>query len=168
MNPIQSLRSILGGPRGASDGVRVDQVAPWLFIGPELTVGQYRDLRARGVTHVVDLRQEGSDDPDALATLGFHWRRIPIPDRHAPTEAQLQELVDWLDRESDPARDEAVYLHCHAGLGRTPTVAIALLMQHDLTLQEAHRIVVSARPEIQPTSRQVEWLQALEARRTSP
>lgn len=165
MNPIQSIRSILGGVRGASNGARVDQVAPWLFIGPELTLAQYRDLRARGVTHVVDLREEGSDDPEALVALGLRWRRIPIPDRHAPTEAQLRELIDWLDRDSDPTRDEAVYLHCHAGLGRTPTVAIALLMQHDLTLQEAHRLVVAARPEAQPTSRQVEWLQALEGRR---
>ena len=55
-----------------------------------------------------------------------------------------------------------MYVHCHAGLGRTPTVAIALLMQHDLTLAEAQRMVLAARPEAAPTTRQLEWLDLLD------
>jgi protein-tyrosine phosphatase len=147
------------GPR------RVDRVAPWLFIGPHLLTPQYADLRRRGVTHIVDLREEGADDADALEALGFRWRRIPIPDRRAPTHEQLDLLVEWLDADADPNADQALYLHCHAGLGRTPAVAIALLMQHDLTLAEAHRLVLAARPEAAPTSAQLEWLQQVEARR---
>lgn len=100
--------------------------------------------------------------------MGLRWRRLPIADREAPTDAQPAELIQWLDREAGHAPDPAVYLHCHAGLGRTPTVAIALLMQHDLSLQEAHRRVVAARPEAMPTSRQLAWLQALEAQRRGP
>lgn len=142
---------------------RVDRVAPWLFIGPNLLIDQYADLRKRGVTHIVDLRQEGSDDPDALESLGFRWRRIPILDRHAPTDEQLAELIAWLDRDADPNVDQALYVHCHAGLGRTPTVAMALLMQHDLRLPEAHRMVFAVRPESAPTTRQLEWLEQLDA-----
>ncbi len=142
---------------------RVDRVAPWLFIGPSLLIDQYADLRARGVTHIVDLRAEGSDDADALELLGFRWRRIPVPDRHAPTDEQLAELIAWLDADADPNVDQALYVHCHAGLGRTPTVAMALLMQHDLRLAEAHRMVFAARPESAPTTRQLEWLQQVEA-----
>jgi protein-tyrosine phosphatase len=168
MSLFQQLRSVLGGSRQATHLTRVDQVAPWLFIGPELSAPQYADLRARGVTHVVDLRLEGSDDPAALDLMGLRWRRLPIADRDAPTDAQLAELVQWLDREAEAARDPALYVHCHAGLGRTPTVAIALLMQHDLSLQEAHRLVAAARPEVQPTSRQLTWLRALEAQRRGP
>ena len=141
---------------------RVDRVAPWLYIGPELLIDQYAELRRRGVTHVVDLREEGSDDVDSLHVLGFRWRRLPVADRRAPTDAQLAELIAWLDADADPNVDQAVYMHCHAGLGRTPTVAIALLMQHDLSLAEAQRMVLSARPEAAPTTRQLEWLSALE------
>lgn len=140
----------------------MDRVAPWLLIGPELLIDQYADLRRRGVTHVLDLREEGSDDADALEAMGFRWRRIPIPDRHAPTDEQLAHLIAWLDADADPNTDQAVYVHCHAGLGRTPTVAIALLMQHDLRLGEAHRMVLAARPEAAPTTRQIEWLRALD------
>lgn len=144
---------------------RVDRVAPWLFIGPQLLVDQYAELQRRGVTHIVDLREEASDDELALAALGFRWRRIPIPDRRAPTFDQLRSLIEWLDADADPNEDQAVYLHCQAGLGRTPAMAIALLMQHDLTLAEAHRIVLAARPEASPTTPQLEWLREVEAAR---
>lgn len=153
-----------GSPRGVGVARRADQVAPWLFIGPALLAEQYEDLRQRGVTHVLDLREEASDDPSALAALGLEWRRIPIPDRKAPTHQQLASIIEWLNGAADPVAEQAVYVHCQGGLGRTPTIAIALLMQHDLTLAEAQRMVVSARPESAPTQLQLEWLQEVEAR----
>lgn len=158
------LRGVPAGDGPSSSAARrVDRVAPWLFIGPELLPDQYMDLRRRGVTHVVDLRLEGSDDGDVMEALGLRWRRVPVPDRHPPTDEQLAQLIEWLDADADPNADQAVYLHCHAGLGRTPSMAMALLMQHDLRLSEAHRMVLSARPESAPTSRQLEWLHAVEA-----
>ncbi len=141
---------------------RVDRVAPWLYIGPQLLIDQYAELRRRGVTHVVDLRDEASDDAGSLEALGFRWLRLPVPDRRAPTDIQLAELITWLDADADPNVDQAVYVHCQAGLGRTPTVAMALLMQHDLTLAEAHRMVLAARPETAPTAPQLEWLDLLD------
>jgi len=146
-----------GGPR------RVDRVAPWLFIGPELLPDQYLDLRRRAVTHIVDLREEGADDAEMLRSLGFQWRQLPVRDRQAPTHEQLRTLIEWLDADADPNADQAVYIHCQAGLGRTPAVAMALLMQHDLTLGEAHRVVLAARPEASPTAAQLVWLQEVEA-----
>lgn len=166
---MSGLSRILGRFRGGSEASesrelarRVDRVAPWLFIGPHLLIDQYADLRRRGVTHIVDLREEASDDADTLEEIGFRWRRIPIADRHAPTDDQLADLIAWLDADADPNVDQAVYVHCHAGLGRTPTIAIALLMQHDLKLSEAHRMVFAARPESAPTTRQLEWLRTVE------
>jgi len=167
---VGGLGRFLGRFRGRSESPetrelarRVDRVAPWLFIGPQLLIDQYADLRRRGVTHIVDLREEASDDADALEEIGFRWRRIPIADRHAPTDDQLADIIAWLDADADPNVDQAVYVHCHAGLGRTPTIAIALLMQHDLKLAEAHRMVFAARPESAPTTRQLEWLRTVEA-----
>ena len=153
-------------PAGAAS--RADRVAPWLMIGPALLPPQYEDLRERGITHVLDLREEGSDDPETLEALGLRWRRVPVPDRAAPTHAQLESVIAWLDADADPNVDQAVYVHCHAGLGRTPTIAIALLMQHDLTLAEAHRMVLSARPESAPTAAQLAWLEEVEARLRQP
>ncbi len=107
----------VGGPRE-----RIDRVAPWLHTGPVLTAHMLDSLAGRGITYVLDLRDEGSDD-------------------------------------------QPVYAHCLAGLVRTPTVAIALLMQRDLPLADARRLVFAARPEISPTESQMAWLEVLEARR---
>ncbi len=147
---------------------RVDRVAPWLLIGPELLVDQYTDLQSRGVTHVLDLRVEASDDPVAMEALGLKWRHEPVTDRRAPTHEQLESVIAWLDEDADPNVDQAVYIHCRAGMGRTPTLAIALLMQHDLTLAEAQRLVLSARPESAPTAAQLAWLEEVEARLRKP
>lgn len=164
MGIFEGLKGLLERRRSEDGARRVDRVAPWMLIGPALSPAQYEDLRHRGVTHIVDLREEGSDDGDTLEALGFRWRRLPVRDRLAPTHEQLAALIEWLDADADPSTDQAVYLHCHAGLGRTPSVAMALLMQHQLTLGEAQRTVLAARPESSPTSAQLEWLREVEAR----
>ena len=141
--------------------VRVDRVAPWLYLGPALDEDGYRDLRDQGVTHVVDLREEDADDDALMAALGLQWRRLPIPDRAAPEPEQLDELLSWLEAESAGADEPVVYLHCRAGLERTPTVAIALLMHRDVPLADAHRQIRVARPGAQPTAAQDAFLEAL-------
>ncbi|MEI7926032.1 MAG: dual specificity protein phosphatase, partial [Chloroflexota bacterium] len=155
-----------GSPRPTTpeSSTRVDRVAPWLYIGPALTPEAVADLPLQGVTHVLDLREEASDDPAVMEGVGLRWRRIPIQDRAAPTDEQLDEIIDWLDKEADSSTEQAVYVHCHAGMGRTPTIAIALLMQQQLSLGEARRLVFAARPEVAPTQGQMDWLERLDAR----
>ena len=166
------LRSLFGGGSSASrrpaSADRVDRVAPWLYLGAALSANRYSELPALGVTHVLDLREEGSDDPELIERLGMRWHRIEIPDREPPTDEQLEAILDWLDREADSSVDQAVYVHCHAGLTRTPTIAIALLMQQQLSLAEARRLVFAARPEVEPSQRQMAWLELLEARLRPP
>lgn len=139
---------------------RVDRVAPWLFLGPALDAAGYRELREQGVTHVVDLREEDQDDAALMASLGLKWRRFPIRDRQAPAPGQLDELRSWVAADSDES-EPVLYIHCHAGLGRTPTVAIALLLYRDMPLRDAHRQVRAARPEAQPTAAQDAYLEDL-------
>ncbi len=136
------------------------RVAPWLYLGPALDAAGYRQLTADGVTHVLDLRDEASDDPAVMRSLNLEWRRVPITDRAAPTAEQLADINAWLD-----AADEqpVVYVHCEGGLGRSPTISIALLMQRGFTRSEAHRFVLTARSVAAPTPDQELWLADLEA-----
>src|SRR3989338_1335718 len=99
----------------------MDRIAPWLCIGPALRLERYAALRAEGITHVVDLRDEGSDDPAAMASLGFSWRRYAVCDREPPTHHQLAEIIAWLDGDADPEVDQTLLVHCRAGLTRAPT-----------------------------------------------
>lgn len=136
------------------------RVAPWLLVGPALDPDGYRQLAEEGVTHVLDLRSEASDDPDLMDSLHLAWRQVPIEDRAAPTSRQLAEINDWLDRSSDET--PIVYVHCEGGLGRSPTIAMALLMQRGFSHAEAHRLVLGARSVAAPTGDQDSWLAEVE------
>lgn len=133
------------------------RVAPWLLIGPALDDVGYTELARRGITHILDLRSEASDDPELMRTLKLAWRRVPIDDQLAPTDEQLQEIIGWLEA-SGGDRPPVLYAHCQGGLGRSPTVAIALLMSRGFTRAEAHRFVVTARSVAAPTPEQDAWL----------
>jgi protein-tyrosine phosphatase len=139
---------------------RFRPVAPWLLIGPALHADAYRNLvHEHGVTHIVDLREEDTDDPDVMEALRVRWIRVPIPDSQAPEPSQLDDVERWIEpclRGSGVA-----YLHCQGGLGRAPTVAIALLMRRGFSLAEAYRIVRMARTEGMPTEQQHGWLERL-------
>jgi protein-tyrosine phosphatase len=142
---------------------RIDRVAPWLLIGPALYgEREFGKLRELGVTHIVDLRAERADDPAHIEVLGARWLNVTIPDRDAPTAAQLDEVAGWLA--ASGAREGSTYLHCEGGWGRTPTVAIALLMREGMSLTEAYAHVMAVRPECAVTEPQRLWLESLAGR----
>jgi protein-tyrosine phosphatase len=141
------------------------RIAPRLFIGPALDRVGYFELAQQGVTHVVDLRAEGSDDSDPAESVGLRWVGLPIVDRYPPTDEQFEQLADWLDT-SVPY--PVVYIHCQGGLERSPTVAIGLLMRAGYELHEARAAVLSAHPHARPTPAQEDWLNQLQASSSQP
>lgn len=153
------LRAVFG-----RDSLRAGQVASWLQIGPALDGPGYRRLRLQGITHVVDLRDECCDDPDEMDALGIRWRRLPIVEREAPTLRQLNDLMRWLEAEADEVPDAVLYLHGAAGRGRTTTIAIALLMHQETTLEQAQRQVMRAWPVAAPSPAQCAFLEGVASR----
>lgn len=131
-------------------------IAPWLMVGPALSPPGYASLKSAGVTHVIDLREEGMDDFQTLHWLGFRWWHLPVRDHRPPTAAQVDSLVTWLAQQALP--EMIVYLHCDAGRGRAPTVAIALLMLEGMPFQRAYDGVRRWHSESMLTDSQVAWL----------
>ncbi|MGH2685741.1 MAG: fused DSP-PTPase phosphatase/NAD kinase-like protein, partial [Actinomycetota bacterium] len=75
----------------------------------------YRELAARGVTTVIDLRTGADDDehqadPRLLRTLGIDRRVIPVPDGHGPTRSDVRRLLAAIDR-----AEGVVFVHCGGG-----------------------------------------------------
>lgn len=98
-----------------------------------LTERDAAELAALGVTHVLDLREPdewsgpgvfGSEALAGLAARGIARKNVPIQDLTAPTLAQFAETAAWLD-EVMRRRRTRVYVHCRAGLQRTPTILAA-------------------------------------------
>jgi protein-tyrosine phosphatase len=109
-------------------------------------------LRAEGVGRVVCLlpdeeleRLDVGDLFEVLDSLGFIHHHLPIVDGSTPRDdARLLELCAVL--EEALSRGETVAIHCQAGLGRTGTVAAALLIVRGLAPSEAVDCIRRARP----------------------
>lgn len=79
-----------------------------------------------GITHFIDLTQEGELHPyqHLLPNDGsVHYLRFPIKDAHAPESiVEVHGLTKYIETVlSDP--NNAIYLHCWGGVGRTATIA---------------------------------------------
>ena len=135
------------------------QVRPRLFFGGAPQGPPDVDALARlGVTAVLSLQTD-----EDLAWEGRRWavvagwyadriiaRRFPIPD-FSP-EALVARLDEALAALAGLlAEGHTVYVHCTAGVNRSPTIVIGHLVRSEgLPLVEALRLVAAARPAAQP------------------
>lgn len=116
------------------DSFPMDLVAPGLFVGRAPTsLNHFQAIRDRGVKALLSLQTEAEAAqhgllPDvavrAASSLGMTLDRVPIPDLDPMAlkrlvGAAVMRLDDLLQRHHQ------VYLHCAAGLNRSPTVAAA-------------------------------------------
>lgn len=118
-----SERATLAAPTGIHNFHAVDSV---LWRGGRPTEQSYRELAARGVATIVDLRaEEHVSVPEKLiADLGMNLVRIPLRDGQAPNGEQVATFLEAV--RSSPG---IVYVHCMAGVGRTGTMVAAYLVE---------------------------------------
>jgi atypical dual specificity phosphatase len=146
----------------AAASKRIDQVKAWLHVGGALPPEDHERLRTAGVTHVVDLREDHEVDAGVqhLAEFGIDRKQVAVPNRQAPTTDQVVDVLDWFPAASE---DASLYVHCQGGFGRAGTMAVGLLVQSGLSMEQAEREVRAVRPEININDEQRGWLQELEA-----
>ena len=101
---------------------------PWLARGGQPDAQGFRSLERAGVSFIVSLRER-----DESADVNRYTRRatfvhIPVRNDFAPTDEQA---LRWLDLCAEHASNSKLYVHCHAGHGRTSTFCILVrLAQH--------------------------------------
>ena len=129
------------------------EVTRQLAVGGAFRRRQINHLVRRGVTAVVDCREEARDDPEALRHAGIEFLHMPTPDRYGFTYEQLHQGVDWvLDHVASGGR---AFLHCEHGVGRGPLLACAVLVAQGHTAPEALRVVRAGRWQALPNDRQL-------------
>ncbi len=143
------LPSEQGDPRWRG----VSRVADRIYVGAQLGGAHADDdervardaafLKGLGIRAVLDMRKEGRDEGPALAKEGIAYRRVSVQDHYAPSPAQLDEAVEFTRSFAD--RGMEIYVHCHVGQGRSPTVVMAYLMAHGRSLGDALAQVERAR-----------------------
>ena len=112
-------------------------------------------LKAAGISAVLNLQTDDDllDRDIDWTAMEAHYRRLDVEVRRVPIEdfspsdlrKKLRACVRILEGLIDAGR--TVYVHCNAGINRSPTVAVAYLHwveKHDLPAAHAH--VMSRRP----------------------
>ncbi|MCG2879968.1 MAG: dual specificity protein phosphatase family protein [Vulcanisaeta sp.] len=133
----------------------------------EDTVATWYKMGIRAVVILVEeweFAMEGWDFNEYINTLrkfGIDHLHVPTRDGYAPPEDVLYNIVTWIDR--NIMSGKPVLVHCHAGLGRSPTVIAAYLMyRRGLSADDAIEVVGRYNDEMSITNEQYLALIAFE------
>jgi protein-tyrosine phosphatase len=137
-------------------------ITPELALGPALPPDRFRLLAKAGIDSVVDVRSEACDDEAALARHNLAFLHVAVDDREAPSQEQLRTATEWTLAEIAGGRK--VYIHCRSGIGRSPSVACAVLVAIGYPLADAYQIVRRQRPWAAFSETQRQALEAFERR----
>ncbi len=134
--------------------------------GGEWIEDEARDLKSQGVDVVVTLltpeeveELELQGEREALQSRGIRFFSLPIPDGGTP-----ESIIDARDLIASLAgllkTGKSLGFHCRAGIGRSPMMAGAVLVESGVPLGEALRALSEARGwPVPETPEQLGWLQ---------
>lgn len=135
--------------------------------GIPASIDNLTSLYEQGVRAIVTLTEHPltalkAFEGDVIAAQGFDMLHVPIVDQDPPTREQVQEVLDFLKRMKGEGKP--VYLHCHAGIGRTGTMLHAVYLLSGMDLTSTQQKIKAARPANQffmLTTTQKTFLEAL-------
>jgi dual specificity MAP kinase phosphatase len=118
-----------------------------VHVGGQYTAAGWHRLQRRGVTAVLNMRDEFDDAEAGIAPANYLY--LPTIDDTPPTIAQLSQGVRFIQAEI--AAGGKVYVHCMLGVGRSATMVAAYLVATGMTPTAAWKTIRRHRPFIQPT-----------------
>lgn len=114
-------------------------------------------LNRMGITAVLCLTEVGEATVPGEITHNFLWERVSIPDGFTggiPTVEQFEQALNILSRWRK--KGHVIYVHCLAGVGRSPSVCVAYLVQNrGIDLGEALHFVKECHAYANPDVHQV-------------
>jgi protein-tyrosine phosphatase/membrane-associated phospholipid phosphatase len=121
-----------------------DQITPRVWIGAKLNEHEAEEARRQGVTAVLDLTCEFSEN---RTFLKLTYRNLPILDLTGLSALQLREVADFITQHS---ANGVVYVHCKVGYSRSAAVVGAFLLAagHAKSVDQCLAMMRQARPSI--------------------
>lgn len=138
----------------------ISRVQPDLYVGGQHRRRGLAQMRALGITAVVNMREESDDAQRGLELDHYLW--LPTTDDTSPTPEDLERGAEFVRHHI--AEGHGVYIHCAAGVGRAPLMAAAYLVSTGMGAAQAWDAVRRVRPFIRPTPPQITALDAFAVR----
>jgi diacylglycerol kinase (ATP) len=139
--------------------VEISEITQHIYLGTnlccKLCAAHGPELAAHAIDADISLEDSAIELPHGL----FAFLSLPTPDHTAPTPAQIELGIDFIDRII--TLDKKVFVHCRNGHGRSPTLVIAyLIRKRGLGFAAALEFVRSKRPEMHLHEAQTAFLQS--------
>jgi len=107
--------------------------------------GKMAELKAVGITHIIDMQIE-CDDTELGEAHGIKVLWNPTDDDFEPKpKALFRRGVDFALKAFEES-DAKVFIHCAAGIHRAPMMALAVLGAMGWKLEDAKRLIEEKRP----------------------
>ncbi|XP_065347793.1 uncharacterized protein LOC135944630 isoform X1 [Cloeon dipterum] len=174
---VKELSHLITEPSGGVYVLPTDaynEVYPDLFIGDMHTALCTQQLRAIGITHVLNASQKdsrpGQEPGYYVNTTAQYYRRADIEFLGVPATDSLSFDISQYFNDAAAFIDSAlriggrVLVHCHQGISRSATLVLAfLMMRRGMTAQDAMK-TVRARRQIIPNESFLRQLVELNSR----
>ncbi|CAF3166657.1 unnamed protein product [Rotaria sp. Silwood2] len=134
----------------APPNVGPSQILPFLYLGSQEDVLSTKTMQDNHITHVINVSISGQRAPFLDENDAEHFLRIPVNDC---LNAQLLPYFDQAYSFIEKARlnNGRVFIHCLAGISRSPALAVAYIMRHlNLSVDDAYRYIKARRSHISP------------------
>lgn len=128
-------------------------VNDWLYAGEypgdknkEKARLKLRQFKRFGITHFIDLTEDGELSPYEPLLCGMRYMRFPIVDQSVPDSIKsVQNLIKTINEIHKESIWNKVYIHCWGGVGRTGTIVGCYLASehgtdYDATIKELERL----------------------------
>ncbi|MEP6821534.1 MAG: phosphatase PAP2/dual specificity phosphatase family protein [Chthoniobacterales bacterium] len=140
-----------------------DAVTPTVWIGRALSNREARIAVAAGVTAVLDLTAEFSEQREFR---GLRFLNLPLLDLTAPSLAQLEEMARFIGAEAERG---VVYVHCKIGYSRSAAAVGAYLLRsgHVGGVEDCLTQLRQVRPSIVVRPEVIQALEDFAAKRLS-
>ncbi len=134
-----------------------------LAVGPIPTLETAESLKAFGIRSILTLCGEEEGKLAPQVPTDFQWQRFLLPDSHYAEKMTAEKLKAAIDLARDFIKTDApLYVHCLAGMERSPTVCVGYLCLYEkMQVWEALNLVKSNNPRTNITPDQIQVLQSL-------
>lgn len=126
----------------------------FISIGGSTTI---KGLSKKGITAIVDLRNEDMDDPIHIQKYSMDYLRVGLIDRGIPTDIQAKEIIDWINEKID--RGNKIFVHCNLGRGRAAVIACIYLISKGMTYHDSIYFVKKHRKYVYLNKKQLNFIQ---------
>lgn len=133
--------------------IEYSQITEYIYLGTNMSCDvHFTQLNDLGIKAEISLEKGRVEKPEFVDY--YLW--LPVQDFTPPTVKQLFIGVHALKNSVE--LKEPVYVHCHEGQGRSPTLVAAYLIAEGLSRDEALYELKQKRPTIAPSPSQIEAL----------